>query len=93
MLSDLILLGFGFLVLAVGFCFGMLFANGKIHKYINQKAENPDNWCYENCKIHEKCFADHEDPDDAVKELEDYCSECPVCYAQMILYEERMGKR
>lgn len=93
MWSDLVLLAFGFLVLCVGICLGFLYANSRIHLYMENKVETPDKWCIDNCKIRDECFAKHEDPDDAIKELSENCSECPLCYAQMILYEERMGKR
>ena len=49
---------------------------------------DPESWCYKNCKLHEECFSNHKDPDDAWDELQDYCSKCPM----MCAVEEMMEK-
>ena len=50
-----------------------------------------NSWCDANCRHHEYCFSQHEDPDDAWKELESYCMECPMAKA-VDVWEQQMQK-
>ena len=47
-----------------------------------------DSWCWANCRRLESCYGKHKDPDEAWKELQDYCSECPLARSIELMHRE-----
>ena len=55
---------------------------------------NVESWCYENCKISERCFGNHKDPDEALDELVNtYCINCPIGLAQEYVEKQEVKKK
>ena len=55
---------------------------------------NAENWCYENCKISERCFLDRKYPDEALDELVNtYCINCPIGLAQEYVEKQEVKKK
>ena len=48
---------------------------------IKEMVMKDDSWCIENCEKWAYCHSRHKDPDDAWKELEEYCYDCPLALA------------
>jgi hypothetical protein len=42
---------------------------------------NNDSWCQHNCKSLEECFSRYKDPDEAWREIEEICCDCPMAKA------------
>ena len=57
---------------------------------VRRMVEDCNWWCEQNCKLCEQCNANHDDPDDVWKELEEYCTNCPMMVA-VDMWEERNG--
>lgn len=55
---------------------------------------NAEQWCYENCKLSERCFGNHKDPDKALDELVNtYCINCPIGLAQEYVEKQEVKKK
>ena len=83
----------GVLIFALGICAGILMEQ-TIHRREAVKAMYNDDFCFNNCKIHEEFYGNHKDPDDAWNALDDsgMCRKCPICLAQDIIDEETLKK-
>lgn len=90
MYTQLLLVGYALLLIVAGFMAGMFVEQVLNKKQIEKYIANAEGFCCENCKTWESIFADHKDPDDALKELQEgnHCCECPICYANWYLDEE-----
>lgn len=66
----------------IGLALGSCIAHDKRkEKRIREMVCNDESWCNQNCKHYTYCFGIHGDPDEAWKELEDYCCQCPMARA------------
>ena len=55
---------------------------------------NAEQWCYENCKLSERCFGNHKDPGKALDELVNtYCINCPIGLAQEYVEKQEVKKK
>ena len=82
MLTYLFVFLFGLLACAAGFCLGIMFNQGKQDRWSEFIIQHSRQWCNENCKILEKCQLTGEDSGE-------YCGKCPICEAQINIFEKR----
>jgi len=87
------------LIMFVGFMLGVLLAvvvrfvyDQIISKKYLDGIYNPHGWCIDGCKYMEECYTNHKDPDDAEKQLEEYCFRCPIEYACNVIEKDTVKK-
>ena len=83
MWTEFICISFGYLAGLATLLFIWIMCDKYKEKQRILRLYNAESWCYEHCKISEKCFSDHKDPDKALDELvNNYCINCPIGLAQ-----------
>ena len=87
MISEAIFILFFAVILGVGICAGIMLSEAFRRRRIEDLMNDVGSWCWDNCLRHEQCFKESSDVDDSLKELQDYCDNCPMMYAM-----ERMKK-
>ena len=94
MWTEIIFWLFGFLIgLACMLIAWIRSDNLKDKEKIN-RLYNAEDWCYENCKLSEKCFSNHKDSDDALEELiNTYCINCPIGLAQEYVEKQEVTNK
>lgn len=94
MITFFLYLGVMAVFIFIGICINELHTEGVRRKRIKAIVQDQWSWCSDNCLTYEMCHAKHDDPDDAWKELEEHCVNCPMAKA---LYEkvevEESGRR
>lgn len=74
----------GWLFLCIGAAMAMsawIVHDKNREKRVKKMVMSTDSWCSQTCRHYEECFSNHKDPDDALKELDDYCYSCPMAMA------------
>ena len=83
MWTEFICIAFGYLAGLATLLFIWIMSDKRKEKQRILRLYNAENWCYENCKISERCFGNHKDPYEALDELvNNYCINCPIGLAQ-----------
>ena len=81
------------LTVGIGIALASCIAHDRIKEdRIKKMVYDRDSWCQDNCRHYAECYSVHEDPDDAWKELEDYCCQCPMAKA-IDVWEQEQKKR
>ena len=88
-MTEFIFILFGLLILSVGFCLGILFEQGMSRRDFDDRLQESTEWCAKHCKDWERCFSNHDDPYDALKELTDECDGC--LFADLVCYHDCGG--
>jgi hypothetical protein len=86
-------MGVALIFVFAGICINTLHTEGKRQKRIKSIVRDSESWCSKNCITYEMCHINHKDPDDAWKELEDYCMSCPMAEALYEKWEEEVKCR
>lgn len=88
------LLFYALLLIAFGFCIGMI-----VEQYINKKqvsdtVHNCEMFCYDHCGIYKAVDSQFDDPDDTWRELDGggHCEGCPMAQAMDIIDEAVLAK-
>ena len=91
--GDLMLLFYALLLIAFGFCIGMIMEQDISRREARDQMRD-DDFCFHHCKIHEDVYSSFDDPDDAWRELDDggYCIGCPMAQAMDIIDEAVLAK-
>lgn len=61
-------------------------------KRIMKMVINEKSWCRNNCKHYDYCFENNESVYDALKELAEYCTRCPMAKAVEVWERDQMKK-
>ena len=88
MITFFLYLGVMAVFIFIGICINELHTECVRRKRIKAIVRDQWSWCSQNCLTYEMCDSNHKDPDDVWKELEDYCSRCPLM-ANIEMWEER----
>ena len=87
------------LLLFVGFLFGLLVTivvrliyDSIVSKRYLDGIYNPHGWCIDGCKYMDECYANHKDADEAERNLEKFCSRCPIEYACNVIDKDTVEK-
>jgi hypothetical protein len=62
-------------------------------KRMKEMITSNGSWCSQNCRNYRYCYQTYKDPDDAWKELEEHCSECPMAKAMEMIETEKRRKQ
>ena len=83
----------GAFVLFIGIAVGILMEQ-TISRRENMMKVYTDDFCWNNCKIHESVYSEFKDPDDAWKELDggNHCEGCPMISAMDVLDDIQIEK-
>ena len=86
-------------VAVIAFTIGVGIALGSCISHDKRKANrvkrmviSSDSWCQHNCRYCDECYSKHKDPDNAWKELEDHCIDCPMAKAIDVWEEQEIIK-
>ena len=61
-------------------------------KRIRNMVYDSESWCQQHCRYLEDCWNKNKDPDEAWKELDDHCCNCPMSMAIDVLERDKAMK-